>query len=100
MKKPIYGLDDASRKFYLKVKEILMAFYYKNEEGRLRGAVLSHIDDFSVARDDDFVNRIVKGISEKFIVSKVETDSFRFTGLDIESKEGKVHVSMEDYAKS
>ena len=57
------------------------------------------MDDISLAGDDDFVDRIVKGISEKFTVSKVETNYFRFTGLDIESKEGKVKVSMEDYAK-
>ena len=34
------------------------------------------------------------------MVSKIETDSFRFTGLDIEAKEGKVNVSMEEYARS
>ena len=111
MKNPLYSLDDASRKFYLKVKETLTemglkklpgdeAFYYKKEKGRLRGAVLSHVDDLSLAGDEDFVDRIVKGISEMFTVSKVETNSFRFTGLDIEAKEGKVMVSMENYARS
>merc|ERR1712112_255644 len=50
--KPLYGLDDASRKFWLKVKETLSnlgmktlpgdeAFYYENRENKLIGAVLS-----------------------------------------------------------
>ena len=43
--------------------------------------------DFSVAGDEDFVERIVKGMSDKFTVSKTENGSFRFTGLDIEVKE-------------
>ena len=45
MLKPLYGLDDASRKFWLKVKETLIglglrtvpgdeAFYFKNTNGK------------------------------------------------------------------
>merc|ERR1712240_334069 len=55
--KPFYGLDDASRKFYLKVKETLQElglktlpgdddFYFKNRNGVLLGMNLSHVDDF------------------------------------------------------
>merc|ERR1711867_5586 len=81
--KPLYGLDDASRKFYLKVKETLQelrlktlpgddAFYYKHKNGKLMGLILSHVDDFTIAGDTDFVKRIVTGIKERFTVSKVE----------------------------
>ena len=56
LKKPLYGLDDASRKFLLKFKETLKslglkvmigheAFYYLHEEGELKGVVLMHVDD-------------------------------------------------------
>ena len=71
--KPLYGLDDASHKFYLKVKETLQelglktlpgddAFYYENRNGKLMGLNLSHVDDFTIAGDVEFVRRIVKGI--------------------------------------
>ena len=76
------------------------ALYYNNEKGELRGAVLSHVDDFSLAGDDDFVDEIVKGVSERFTVSKVEKRKFRYTGLDVESRGKEVELSMEDYAKS
>ena len=109
--KPLYGLDDASQKFYLKVKETLRelglkmlpgdeAFYYENRDGKLLGVVLSHVDDFTIAGEEEFVKRIVEGISYKFTVSKVEEDEFRFTGLDVKAKNGKIEVSMEDYASS
>ncbi len=85
--KPLYGLDDASRKFYLKVKETLQelglkmlpgddAFYYEHRDGKLMGLNLSHVDDFTIAEDTDFVKRIVTGIKERFTVSKVEEDKF------------------------
>ncbi len=109
--KPLYGLDDASRKFYLKVKETLQelglktlpgddAFYYENRDGKLMGLNLSHVDDFTIAGNKEFVERIVNGIKEKFTVSKIEEDKFRFTGLDVKVEDGKVQVSMEDYADS
>ena len=72
MLKPLYGLDDASRKFYLKVRETLQelglktlpgddAFYYENKDGNLLGVNLSHVDDFTIAGNEDFV-RYGKGL--------------------------------------
>merc|ERR1712089_62769 len=54
LKKPLYGLDDASRKFWLCVKEVFLcklglqtingdeAFNFSNIEGNLHGAILTH----------------------------------------------------------
>ena len=65
------------------------AFYYENMEGRLMVVVLSHVNDFTITGEEEFVERIVKGISDKFTVSKVEKDKFRFTGLDVRAEKGK-----------
>ena len=46
------------------------------------------------------MNRIMKGVSDQFTMSKVEEDEFRFTGLDVKAKNGKIEVSMEDYVSS
>merc|ERR1712240_227341 len=86
--KPLYGFDDVSRKFYLKVKETLKslrlktlpgddAFYYENRNGVLMGLNMSHVDDFTIAREDEFVDSIVEGIKKEFTVSKVEGGKFR-----------------------
>merc|ERR1712082_495890 len=83
--KQLYGLDDASRKFYLQVKETLQklrqetlpgddAFYYEHKDGKLMGLILSHVDDFTIAGNRDFVKRIVTGIKERYTVSKVEEE--------------------------
>ena len=109
--KPLYGLDDASRKFWLKVRETLSefglrtmpgdeVFYFKNTDGKLIGAILSHVDDFIVTGEKKFVEQIVEGIKSRMTVSKVEESEFRFTGLDVKvSKEG-IKVSMDEYADS
>ena len=64
--KPIYGLDEANRRFWLTVKKILKeedmapltgdeAFYFKRNENGLIGCLLTHVDDFLIAGTDDFV---------------------------------------------
>merc|ERR1712163_97313 len=75
-------------------------FYYEHKNGKFMGLILSHLDDFTIAGDTDFVKRIVTGIKERFTVSKVEEDMFRFTGLDVKAKNGRIEISMEDYADS
>ena len=87
LKKPLYGLDDASRKFWLRVKEVLKrvglkvlegdeAFYYLHRDGELIGAVITHVDDFTLAGTEDFINKIINAVSEELTVSKIEKDNF------------------------
>ena len=61
------------------------AFYYENRNGKLMGLNFSHVNDFMIAGEDEFVEIIVTGIERKFTVSKVEKDVFRFTGVDVKA---------------
>ena len=112
LKKPLYGLNDASQKFWLKVKMVFSemglkrlegdkAVYYKHDEaGKLHGMVSTHVDDFTLAGKDDFIEHITKEINKALDVSKVEDGMFRFTGIDVKQTENGVVLSMEDYAQS
>jgi len=60
------------------------ALYYEHKNGKLMGLILSHVDDFTIAGTQEFVQRIVAGIEKKFTVSKVEEDNFRFTKQQME----------------
>lgn len=111
LKKPLYGLDDASRKFWLRIKDIFKqeglknvsgdeAFYYKYDGNNLVGMVITHVDDFSIAGTKIFANNIIKKVKSVLTVSKVEKNKFRFTGIDIHKSENEIVISMEDYAKS
>ena len=95
-KKPLYGLNDASRKFWLRVKELFAwlglqklegdeAIYYKKDENReLEGMVPTFVDDFDLAGTKSFVERVTKKVSAYLDASKVEYDRFRYTVIGIE----------------
>ena len=112
LKKPLYGLDDASRKFWLRVKEVFLcelglhtihgdeAFYFSNVDGVLHGAILTHVDDFNIAGTPDFIKKVIDHVGRELMVSKIEEDCFRFTGLDIKVVDDGIEVSMEDYTNS
>ena len=77
------------------------AFYYKRVEGELVGMILLHVDDVIIAGNNEFVNETTKMISDRFNMSKACNGEFRFCGLNIKlQKDGRITVSMDDYADS
>ena len=56
----------------LKTLEGDKAFYFLNEEGKFKGSVLIHIDDFTLAGNDDYLKMVIEGIKTCMNVSKVE----------------------------
>ena len=111
LKKPLYGLDDSSRKFYIRVKKMFIdlglevlegdaAYFYMMKEGKLYGQISTHVDDFNMAGEKTFIEEMVEKISSQLKVSKVEHGQFRFTGIDFKKTEEGIEMSMEDYARS
>ena len=41
------------------------------------------MDDFNLAKTDEFIEKVISVIEEDMTVSKIEKDVFRFTGLDV-----------------
>ena len=106
LNKCLYGLNDASRNFYYRVRPLLIkdgfkiagedeAFFYKNVGGKLVGQVAVHVDDFIIAGTDEFNEHMIKMIEGQLKVSTLERGRFRFTGVDIEERPDGIHVSME-----
>ena len=111
LKKPLYGLNDASRRFWLRVKEVFKeenmqtlpgdeAFYFENVDGVLNGMIISHVDDFQIAGTDVFIEKIMKKLESNLTISKVERNEYRFTGIDVKRVYDGVELSMADYAGS
>ncbi len=95
LKKPLYGLNDASRKFWWRVKSIFkelglrkldgdeVVYHKLNEEGNLAEMVSTHLDNYDVGGRKKFVEMLTKKISKVLDVSTVESEYFRFTGKDV-----------------
>ena len=102
----------ASRKFWLRVKDVFLnrlslqtvegneAFYFRNVDSKLYGAVLTHVNDVEVAGSPEFVEEVISVVEEQLTVSKVEEDIFRYAGPDIKVVTDRIKISMEDYSNS
>ena len=90
----VYGLNDAPRKWFLKVEKEVLAvgcaqsrlspamFMYKRQ-GFLAGMIILHVDDFLHAGNELFQENVIQKIREKFTVGATGINSFRYTGLNI-----------------
>ena len=56
------------------------AFYFFHQGGRLQGFVITHGDDFTIARTRICVDRVLSLVELELTVSKIERDHFHYTG--------------------
>ena len=56
----------------MKVMEEDEAFYYLHEGGVLKGAVITHVDDFTMAGTSIFIKDVLEMVEKELTVSKFE----------------------------
>ena len=94
LKKCPYGLVDASRKWYEKVKSVLISLnlsmskgdpsiFYYNKNDRLSGLTAIHVDYFLWSGDEFFSEHIIPQLSKIFAIRKVSKNVFRYLGSDL-----------------
>ncbi|VDI53393.1 Hypothetical predicted protein [Mytilus galloprovincialis] len=108
--KCVYGLVDASLKWYEKVKATLLdcggtvskidsaVFYWYNEKG-LTGVLAVHVDDFLWAGSSAFEKTVVSRIRDMFKVGKESCESFKYLGLDLSQENETIVLSQQDYVR-
>ena len=60
-------------------------FYYLHRDGKLIGAVITHVDDFILIGIQEFIDEVLKSIEEELTVLKIEKDRFIYIGIDEET---------------
>ena len=101
-----YGLTDAARKWYLRLKETLVncglkmcevepaVFYMKDANDCLKGIMVTHVDDFLIAGEGIFLE--ATKMKTKIKIGKCVDYNFKFCGLEITSKkDGSLKVKLE-----
>ena len=104
----VYGLCDAPRVWYLRVKEELLrigvkkskfddALFFLNLNGQLQGIICCHVDDFCWGGTELFEEKIILTIKKEFIISHEENDNFKYLGLYIKQVDGIISLNQNSY---
>ena len=112
LKVALYGLDDASLRFYQKVastcKELKLtqsrlspAFFYRlDSKGEIEGVMGTHVDDFLHGGSETFEKNVTNKLDGAFQMGKTASKQFKYVGLEVEQlEEYSIKVSQEGYAK-
>ena len=111
LNKTMYGLKDAPREWYLKVIEVMnelkaqkstiddAVFYWKNGDGDLIGVCSCHVDDFTIAADDDKLAEVQNGIKRKLKVSSESEGLFKYIGIEICQNRLGISLNQKDYIR-
>lgn len=108
--KPLYGLGDSARRWYVTIKDHLTGTsnceiskldkslfrYYENN--RLQGVMVTHVDDILHCGTTRFKNTVIKSIYSTFKISRSYTGVFTYLGWKVSQNEEDIYVDQRDYA--
>ena len=112
LNKTVYGLNDAARAWYLRVKSELInlglnvcsldqAIFYWHHNEKLEGIICLHVDDFCWAGNEIFKYTVVDKIGKLFLVgSTCDDTNFKYIGLDIKQNEENITLDQLKYVSS
>ena len=111
LKRCIYGLNDAPRSWYIKVKNELIelggricmydpALFIWHHKNTLIGILGSHVDDFMFCGDARFHTDVIEGVKKKFKISAEASSSFKYVGILITQNENGIKINQSDYIQS
>ena len=112
LRKTVYGLSDAARQWYLRVKDELCllgvnmssldpALFSWSKYGKIQGVICLYVDDFLWAGETCFQNEVVEKLRDLFLVGKTASKSFKYIGLNIQNmSDGSITVDQFQYIQS
>ena len=112
LKKTVYGLNDAARAWYMRVKAELIrlgikmckldpALFYWHCDGRIAGIICLHVDDFLWGGNEHFESVFANKLKSIFKIGVISEDlSFKYCGINIDQTEDCITVSQNDYISS
>src|ERR1700755_53927 len=111
LKKTVYGLKDAARKWYESLVELLIKLggkrskidntIFKWEDGGMVYGIMGiHVDDLIYGGDKIFEEKIISKIKEELKVGREESGVFKYLGIEIEKEEkGDIYISQKSYSR-
>ena len=109
LKKTVYGLVDAARAWYNRVKTELSnlsvemctldnSLFMWKKDGNLEGIICIYVDDFLWTGSVDFYNQVIQVLKTRFLIGSSASTSFTYIGLQIKSYDNGITVDQIQYA--
>ena len=108
LKRCLYGLNDAARKFYDSVVMELSnlgctksmsdpALFYYKKNGVICGILVSHIDDFLHAGDSVFETDVMQKLRCRFVAGKLLESDFSYVGFQVKQNSKGIMIDQTQY---
>ena len=108
LNKAVYGLDDASRFWYFRVKEELTrlgckkskydsSLFVSHDQNGLQGIIIVHVDDFMWSGTESFKESVIMKFKQTFKISKEGESNFKYLGVEIQQSQSGLYVSLKEY---
>ena len=112
LKKCVYGLADAPRKWHIKLKEELLksgaiqskydeGLFYVRKDNQLIGILSCHVDDILWGGTPIFKKIIIGHICKVFLISNNDSRAFQHLGVHLkQDSDGSITIDQKSYAQS
>ena len=108
IKKPIYGLNDGARKWFITMKKKLIGYgceplaldpsvYVYHVNKALCGFCVLHVDDFLIGGNSLFHQNVVSKLVSEFVVSSRKNGQFTYVGWDINQTKNYIEIDQMTY---
>ena len=108
LKKAVYGMNDAGRKWYFKVEETLNrlgcskskldhCLFISTKNAQLIGILLVWVDDIFYAGTQMFEEQVIRKVGEEFLIGRTEEESFKYIGLALETTDDRILLDQIEY---
>ena len=112
LNKTVYGLNDAPRQWYLRLKEIVInlgcklsfidnGLFMLHEKGLLVGLIVTHVDDILWGGEVSFEENVIKKLKVSLHISTEQDSAFRYLGVNVkQAADSTITISQAAYVDS
>jgi transposase InsO family protein len=111
LKTTVYGLCDAARAWYFRVKSVLLkmgmvmstldqALFFYFSANQLAGIICIHVDDICWAGTGQFASTIIGSLNKQFLIGSTSSGSFKYIGIHLAQEDNCIVLSQTDYINS
>ena len=111
LKKTVYGLCDAAREWYMRVKSELNtllvqmcsldnSLFVWRRNGVVEGIICIYVDDFLWTGTVTFEVKVIGELKKKFLIGSSASVTFTYVGLSIKSYEDGITIDQTEYISS